>query len=251
MSTVRALIVDDERLARSDLRRLLARYPDIEIAGEAANAKEARKALFDLEPDVIFLDVQMPGETGFELLESLDAVPLVIFTTAYDEHALHAFDVSALDYLVKPIEPDRLARSVARVVSTVERSHAGIVHPSEPTPPPGKRVLSEEQRVFLTDGDRSWLVQLGDIRLFESVGNYTRVFFGNEKPLIKRSLNELVEKLDERVFFRANRHQIVNVKAIRSMQAWFNGRLLATLVGGQEITLSRRRARAFREHMSV
>jgi two-component system, LytTR family, response regulator len=249
VTTLRALIVDDERLARSDLRRLLARHPEIEIAGEAANASEARKALADLEPDLVFLDVQMPGETGFQLLESLDSVPAVIFTTAYDEYALRAFDVNALDYLVKPIEPKRLARSVARVMSTAHSER--ISNESESHQTGEKRVLSEEQRVFLTDGDRSWLVRLGEIRLFESVGNYARVFFGSEKPLIKRSLNELVEKLDERVFFRANRHQIVNVKAIRSLQPWFNGRLLATLADGREVTLSRRRARAFREHMSV
>lgn len=252
MSGLRALIIDDERLARNELRRLLGRHPGIEIVGEAANAKEARKAIGELEPDVLFLDVQMPGESGFELLASLDAVPFVVFTTAFDEYALRAFEVSALDYLVKPIDPERLARTVERVVSSVARAPvASSPEMASSGAAPATPALSEHHRVFLADGERSWLVPLGDIRLFESDGNYTRVYFGAEKPLIKRTLGDLVAKLDERVFFRANRHQIVNVKAIRSIHRWFNGQLLAKLEGGHEVTLSRRRAREFREHLSV
>ncbi|MGH7719269.1 MAG: LytR/AlgR family response regulator transcription factor, partial [Gemmatimonadaceae bacterium] len=242
---MRALIVDDERLARTDLRRLLGRHPVIEIAGEAANAREARKAIFDLEPDLLFLDVQMPGETGFELLASLQSVPLVVFTTAYDEYALRAFDVSALDYLVKPIDPQRLARTVERLVAA-GRAHdapehtGGFRYAGERGADAGTdvRLLSDHHRVFVTDGDRYWLVQLGDIRLFESVGNYTRVYFGGEKPLINRSLGALLPRLDERAFFRANRHQIVNVRAIRSIHPWFNGRLMVRLEDGHEVTLS-------------
>lgn len=252
MSGLRTLIIDDERLARNELRRLLGPHPGIEIVGEAANAKEARKAIIELEPDVLFLDVQMPGESGFELLASLDAVPLVVFTTAFDEYALRAFEVSALDYLVKPIDPERLARTVERVHAAVARAPvASSWGMTTLGAPPATPALSEHHRVFLADGERSWVVPLGDIRLFESDGNYTRVYFGAEKPLIKRTLGDLVAKLDERVFFRANRHQIVNVKAIRSIHRWFNGQLLAKLEGGHEVTLSRRRAREFREHLSV
>lgn len=244
VTNTRALIIDDERLARAELRRLLARHADIEIVGEAANAKEARRAILDLEPDVLFVDVQMPGETGFDLLASLDTTPLVVFTTAYDEYALRAFDVSALDYLVKPIDPERLAR-------TVERLLAGAPSDDVAAGGTGAAPLSEKQRVFLTDGKRAWLVALGDVRLFESADNYTRVHFGTEAPLINRSLGELESKLDERVFFRANRHQIFNLKAVRSIEHWFGGRLLVKIEGGPEVTLSRRRARAFRERMGV
>jgi two-component system LytT family response regulator len=254
MKTLRALIVDDERLARNELSRLLEKHPEIEIAGEAANAKEARKAIADLEPDLLFLDVEMPGETGFDLLASLDSVPLVVFTTAYDEYALRAFDVSALDYLVKPIEPQRLARSVERLVG-VARQHgdepAASVADHRDDPANVRRVLSPNDRVFVSDGERHWLVELGDIWLFESVGNHTRVYFGPEKPMINRSLSDLEPKLDNRVFFRANRHQIVNMKAVRSVHSWFNGRLLVKLATGHEVTLSRRRARTFRDRMSV
>jgi len=244
MNTIRALIIDDERLARTELRRLLGRHPVIEIVGEAANAKEARKALLDLEPDLLFLDVQMPGETGFDLLASLESVPLVVFTTAYDEYALNAFEVSALDYLLKPIDPTRLARAVDRVSAVAHRPGAAPVNSAA-------RPLTENHRVFVAEGDRCWLVRLGDIRLFEAAGNSTRLFFGNDKPLIHRSLTDLVPRLDERVFFQANRHQIVNVRAVRAIHQWFGGRLMAEVEGGHEVTLSRRRARLFRERMSV
>ncbi|HEX2450195.1 MAG TPA: response regulator [Gemmatimonadales bacterium] len=150
MTRLRALIVDDERLARKELGRLLGRHPEIEIAGEAANAKEARKAVVDLEPDVLFLDVQMPGETGFELLASLDSVPLVVFTTAYDEYALNAFEVSALDYLLKPIDPERLARTVDRLMSAAPSARA--------FPDRAEVRLSEQHRVFVAQGERYWLV---------------------------------------------------------------------------------------------
>jgi two-component system LytT family response regulator len=245
---VKALIVDDERLARKELRRLLAEHPRIQVVGEAANAAEARSAMLDLEPELVFLDVQMPGESGFDLLESLDAVPLVVFTTAYDEYALQAFEVSALDYLVKPIEPRRLARTVERLLATHGATGGAR---QEMDVRSGAPPLSEHHRVFVSDGKRSWLVQLGDVRLFESVGNYTRVFFGKEKPLIHRSLNDLVAKLDDQVFFRANRQQIINLKAVRAIHPWFGGRMMAELEGGHEVTLSRRRAREFRDRMSM
>jgi len=247
---LRALIIDDERLARSELRRLLSQHPEIEIVGEAQNATEARKAIDDLEPDLLFLDVQMPGETGFDLLASLESVPLVIFTTAYDDYALRAFEVSALDYLVKPIDPKRLATTVERLL-VAWRAGSPDRPSEEAATDRGTARLSPHDRIFVTEGERSWLVELATIRLFETEGNYTRVFFGQEKPLINRSLNQLEARLDERVFFRANRSQIINLKAVRRIHPWFGGRLMAEIEGGQEVTLSRRRARAFRELMSV
>lgn len=246
---MRALIIDDERLARNELRRLLGQHPEIEIVGEAQNAREARRAIDDLEPDLLFLDVQMPGENGFELLASLEAVPLVVFTTAYDEYALRAFEVSALDYLVKPVDPDRLARTVTRLVA----AGRGPNNSPHEQPPANREsvTLSVHDRIFVSEDERSWLIELGTVRLFESEGNYTRVFFGKEKPLINRSLNQLEARLDPRVFFRANRRQIVNLRRVTRIHAWFGGRLLAELEGGEEVTLSRRRARVFRELMSV
>jgi two-component system LytT family response regulator len=247
---LRALIIDDERLARNELRRLLSQHPEVEIVGEAKDATEARRAIDDLEPDLLFLDVQMPGESGFDLLTSLEAVPLVVFTTAYDEYALRAFEVSALDYLVKPIDPKRLWDTVERL--TAARS-AGLPNsPSEESATArATEPLSTHDRVFVTEGERFWLVELGTIRLFESDGKYTRVHLGQDKPLINRSLKQLEARLDGRVFFRANRSQIINLKAVRDIHPWFGGRLMAELENGQEVTLSRRRTRAFRELMSV
>ena len=241
---LRALIVDDERLARSELRRLLRAHARIEIVGEAENAAAARRAIDDLELDLLFLDVQMPGETGFDMLASLESVPLVVFTTAYDEYALRAFEVSALDYLIKPVDPKRLARTVERLLATWTPD-------DDPAAGRASAPLSPNDRVFVTAGERSWLVELGTIRLFEAEGNYTRVHFGREKPLINRSLGQLEARLDPRAFFRANRSQIINLKAVRRIHTWFGGGLMAELEDGQEVTLSRRRARAFRELMSV
>ncbi len=247
---MRALLVDDERLARQEMRRLLAAHPGIRVVGEAANADEARAALRKHDPDLLFLDVQMPGESGFELLESLDSVPRVVFTTAYDEFALRAFEVSAVDYLVKPIEPARLAQTVERL-GDGERA-SGRDEPGEDgSSATGSRLLRQEDRVFLKDGDRIWFVELGQVRLFESADNYTQVHLEGESPMILRSLNELEERLDPEVFFRANRSQIVNLTAVRAIHSWFGGRLMAEVQGGHEVVMSRRRAREFRDRMSV
>jgi len=186
-----ALIVDDERLARLELRRLLASHPEVEIVGEARNAEEALDLLPKLAPDLVFLDIQMPGMTGFDLLERLEDIPQVMFTTAYDAYAIQAFEVSALDYLLKPIAPARLAAALAKVRPA--QQHGRL------------------EQVFVREGDRCWIVQLTDVFLLESEGNYTRVCFGKERPLIRRSLNTLEEQLDDAVFFRAGRKQIVNL----------------------------------------
>ncbi len=185
---MKALVIDDERLARSELRRLLRAHPEIEIVGEAANATQAEEKIKSLQPELIFLDVQMPGRTGFELLAELVDAPRVIFTTAYDQYALKAFDFGALDYLLKPIEPVRLARALARLV-------AGGVDPGRATPAPSD-TLGENDQVFLKDGERCWLVRVSDIRLLESEGNYARVYFAGNRPLIPRTLQSLESRLD-------------------------------------------------------
>jgi two-component system, LytTR family, response regulator len=272
---MRAVLIDDERLARKELSRLLEEHPGIEVVGEAGNARGAREVMARLRPDLLFLDVQMPGETGFDLLETLDSVPEVVFVTAYDEYALRAFEVSALDYLVKPVEPSRLARTVARLLrrfggpgvpSSQGEGAAGQSTPSEKTQGEGTPVqgtaregtspsqpelLGARHRVFLRDGDRCWFVELGEVRLFESDENYTRVHLSSESPLILRSLNELEGKLDPTLFFRANRAQIVNLRAVESIHPWFSGRLMAKVKGGHEVVLSRRRSRDFRERLGV
>lgn len=241
-----ALIIDDERLARNELRKLLMSHPEIEIAGEASNADEALKLIHELSPDVIFLDIQMPAKTGFELLQELDRTPEVIFTTAHDEYALKAFEVNAFDYLLKPIDPKRLSDAVQKLIMQEERDSL-----MGDTKMELRGSLGENDQVFVKDGEKCWFVKLADIRLFESVGNYARVFFGTNKPLILKSLNALEERLDTRIFFRANRKHIVNLRMIEKVEPFFNGGLLLEIKGGEKIEVSRRQAVRFKEMMSL
>ncbi len=239
----RAIIIDDERLARNELRKLLQDFPQVEVIDEAANAAEGIEKIDSLMPDLVFLDIQMPGKTGFDMLQELERAPHVIFTTANDEYALKAFEVNALDYLMKPIEPKRLADALQKVQQAEEKEaaqQAGI-----------RGILTENDQVFVKDGERCWFVKLSDVRLFESVGNYAKVFFASNKPLILKSLNALEERLDEKTFFRANRKHIVNMRMIDKIEPYFNGGLLLELQGGEKIEVSRRQAVKFKEMMSL
>lgn len=239
---MKAIIVDDERLARTELRRLLAPFKEIDIIAEAVNAKDAAEKITQLNPDLIFLDIQMPGKNGFELLEELESAPEVIFTTAYDEYALKAFEFNALDYLLKPIEPHRLEEAIKRVAAKTK---------AEKFVSTEKQYLMAEDQVFVKDGDRCWFVKLSEIRLFESEGNYARLYFGDYKPLILRTLNSLDDRLDPRTFFRANRKHIVNLKWIDNIEPWLNGGLLVKLKGGQKVEVSRRQSVKFRDMLSL
>lgn len=241
----KAILIDDERLARQELRNMLADYPDIEIVDEAGNVQEGLEKIDQHNPDIIFLDINMPGKTGFDLLQELDRSPYVIFTTAYDEYAVKAFEVNALDYLLKPIDPKRLADAIHKVGEQVSKENQAVQEAAQ------KGRLTEDDQVFVKDGDRCWFVRLGDIRLFESVGNYAKVFFGNNKPLILKSLNALEERLDEKVFFRANRKHIVNLRLVEKVESYFNGGLLLELKGGDKIEVSRRQTVKFKEMMSL
>lgn len=241
-----AIVIDDERLARNELKKLLSDYPEVEVIGEAANVDEAIKLIEELMPDLIFLDIQMPAKTGFDLLAELDTVPSVIFTTAHDEYALKAFEVNALDYLLKPIDPKRLSDAIQKVVLLDEREETANENRTE-----SRSFLSDNDQVFVKDGEKCWFVKLSEIRLFESVGNYARVFFGTNKPLILKSLNSLEERLDPKTFFRANRKHIVNLRMIEKVEPFFNGGLLLEIKGGEKIEVSRRQAVRFKEMMSL
>lgn len=243
---IKAILIDDERLARNELKKLLAAFPEIEVIAEAANASEGIEKMESLNPDLIFLDIQMPGKTGFDMLAELDRVPYVIFTTAYDEYALKAFEVNALDYLLKPIEPKRLADSILKL-HLQEEKEMNIISTSNMS----RSLLGEDAQVFVKDGERCWFVKLNEIRLFESVGNYAKVYFGSNKPLILKSLNALEERLDEKTFFRANRKHIVNLRLIDKIEPYFNGGLLLDLKGGEKVEASRRQTVKFKEMMSL
>src|SRR5215467_1032596 len=243
---MRAIIIDDERLARAELKKLLQDFPEIEVIDEAANAEEGIAKIDTLRPDLIFLDIQMPGKTGFDMLSELERSPHVIFTTAYDEFALKAFEVNALDYLLKPVEPKRLADAIQKLQIQEEREQGPMVPVNF-----NRSILSENDQVFVKDGERCWFVKLSDIRLFERVGNYAKVYFGPNKPLILKSLNALEERLDEKTFFRANRKHIVNLRLIDKIEPYFNGGLLLELKGGEKIEVSRRQTVKFKEMMSL
>lgn len=229
MSGLRVLLVDDERLARAELRRLLAMHPAVEVVGEAASALEAMAQIAALQPDLLLLDVQMPGGSGFDLLAALDAAPEVIFCTAHDQYALQAFEASALDYLQKPVQAQRLATALARAGARVQAAA-----PSAP------------RKIFIKDGERCWFVALADIMLFSSEGNYARVHFGSQQPLMPRSLNQLEERLNPAQFLRANRRQIVNLAHVTEVSAKAADGLELLLADGTRVEVSRRRAQQFR-----
>jgi two-component system LytT family response regulator len=242
------LIVDDERLARRELRRLLDPHDEIEVVGEAANADQAEAAVREHEPDLLLLDVQMPGDSGFDLLERLDAVPHVVFVTAYDEYAIKAFEVNALDYLVKPVEPERLSEAIETVQ---EREQAAETSPQAVAAEEPPSTLTAEDQVFVKDGKRCWFVQLADVRLFEAAGNYTRLYFDGETPLIHRSLSYLEDRLDPDRYFRASRQHILNLAWVDDVTRWSKDKLKAILEDGTEVELSRRRSKQFRKQLSL
>lgn len=242
---MKALIIDDERLARNELRRLLAAHADIEIVGEAVDVEDAMAKVGVLKPELLFLDVQMPGADGFSLLEQLEPpLPLVIFTTAYDEFAVKAFEFSALDYLLKPVDPNRLVAALEKL----RPRDSGA--PFEAGTGPTSR-LTLEDKVFVREGDRCWFVPVKNLRLLESEGNYTRLYFDDQQPQLFRSLTAMEERLDSRNFFRANRKQLINLAWVEGIEPWFSGGLLVKLKGGMKVELSRRQAQDFRERMSL
>jgi two-component system LytT family response regulator len=234
---MRALVIDDEPLARRELRRLLGAHRWIRIVGEASDIDEAYAGIEALSPDIIFLDIQMPGGTGFDLLEKLDRPPRVIFTTAYDQYAVKAFDVSALDYLLKPIEPERLAAALGKVQSSLSASAQGADTPLE--------------QLFVRDGPRCWFVPLREVSVFRAEGTYVRLEWGRERPLLGRSLTAVAAKLDSRRFFRANRRQIFNLEHVQDVELGDRGRLYVRLRDGREIEISRRQTRQFRARMGI
>lgn len=235
--SMRVLLIDDERLARAELRRLLAAHPHVEIVGEAANAAEGVQQIAALQPDLVLLDVQMPGGSGFDMLAALDHAPQVIFTTAFDRYALQAFEVNALDYLQKPIQPTRMAAALQRCAARQPAIAAPGASATPVTTPP---------KLFIKDGERCWFVALADIVLFSSEGNYARVHFGSQQPLMPRSLNQLEERLDPAQFLRANRRQIVNLAHVTEVSAKAADGLELLLADGTRVEVSRRRAQQFR-----
>jgi two-component system LytT family response regulator len=240
---MRIFLVEDSRLARQELRTLLAAVPDAEIVGEAGAVEPACISIESLRPDLLLLDIELSGATGFDLLDRLEVLPLVIFTTAYDAHAVNAFERHAIDYLLKPIATERLAAALARARERLR----GTAVPREAS---GAR-RGVDDRVFVRDGERCWFVRLGDVSGFEACGNYAQAWFDGQRPLIARTLSELEERLDAALFFRVSRSHLVNLHWIEEIVPWVNDGYLLKLRDGHTVEVSRRQARVLRERLAL
>ena len=238
---IKAVIVEDSRLARQELKELLKKHDEVELVGEAENVDLGYDLIQKVHPDLLFLDINMPEKDGFELLEMLDDVPITIFTTAFDEYAIKSFEYNALDYLLKPVNAKRFALALEKAEAKLNEKKSQNAK--------GNR-LSADSQIFIKDGEACWLLKIGEISHFEIVGNYSRVFFGDEKPMLYKSLNQIEEKLPEDSFFRANRQQIVNTNYISGVIPWFNGKLKLTMQNGDEVEVSRRQSYLFKDKMS-
>ena len=242
MIQLTAVIVEDSRLARNELKELLKAHKEIELLGEAENVDDGFELINKTHPDLLFLDINMPEKDGFDLLEMLDEVPITIFTTAFDEYAIKSFEYNAFDYLLKPINQKRFSKSIEKVI---EKASDNELSESE-----NEESLSLDKQIFIKDGEKCWLVKIQDISLFEIVGNYTRVFFKDNKPLIYKSLAQVEEKLPKEVFFRANRQQVININHVKKVVSWFNGKLKIEMNSGEEIEISRRQSYIFKDQLS-
>jgi two-component system LytT family response regulator len=242
MKKIRTLIVDDEPLARERLANLLQPLDDIEIVGQCRDGEEAITAIHDFTPDLVFLDIQMPTMNGFEVIEAIgsDRMPLVIFVTAYDQHALRAFQVRALDYLLKPFDRDRFTDALQRARKQLERDETGDV---------GRRLLAlvkdlrrdqpRTDRLVVKSGGRLFFLRADEIDWVEAAGNYVRLHVGNTSHLLRETMTAMESRLDPEKFFRIHRCRIVNMDRIQELQPWLNGEYAVVLRTGARLTLSR------------
>lgn len=231
---MRIAIVDDSRLARLELKQQLAEQPGMEVVGEAANVSAAVQLLTSTAIDVLLLDIDLPDGTGFDVLEQVDAVPLVIFVTAFDEYAIRSFEVNALDYLLKPVRADRLQKALEKAKQHFK---------TEPVNP--------QQRIFIKDRDQCFFVQLSDIIAFEALGNYTRVHLPHAVPAIYRPIGAIAERLDATVFFRASRSWVINTQYIEKIEPSLSGGFHVQLRHGLQVDIAKRQAAAFRNAWSL
>lgn len=241
---MKTLVVEDSRLARDGLVRMLSKYSDLQLVGAAEDAEVARTMIYEYRPELLFLDIHMPGETGFELLESLDYEPKIIFTTAYSEYAIKSFDFQTVDYLLKPVSEERLALAIEKLTQAQDTSAKSGPALSEPA-------LTMDSRIFVKDGDRCHLVELASIDYIESCKNYVRLFFDGEKAFVKKSLNQVEQRLPGIRFFRANRQYLINLHAIRAIEEAVQDGYEVTMNDGKVIEMSRRNAARLKEVLSL
>ncbi len=224
---MKAIIVEDSRLARQGLKKMLEQHPVINVVGEAENADEAIDLINEKSPDVLFLDINMPGKDAFEMLLDLPYCPRIVFTTAYMEYAIRSFDFNTVDYLLKPIRPERLAVAIDKL--TISATQAAAI----------EEKLEEDSQFFVKDADKTFLIDLANVRYFESCGNYTRVYFEEESPFIYKSLSRIERRLPEATFFRVNRQQVINLKWVDQVDESVSGAYALTLKSGEKLQVSR------------
>ena len=239
MKKIKVIIVDDERLSREEIKRALKTYEDFVVIGEAENADDAKDLIETKMPDLIFLDIQMPEKSGFDLLESLDNVPNVLFITAYDQYAVQAFEVNALDYLMKPIREERFSKAIEKIRDSIKLKVSL------------NNSLTEDRKIFIKDGEKRFFIQLDEIYLIESLENYTRLFFQGKKALQRRSLRHWEEILDENIFFRIKRTEIINIKYIQTIHTTDSGRLEVKLKTGELLEVSNRQSAKFKNRNGI
>lgn len=236
---INTILIDDEHLALAELQMMLDKHPQLQVVATAANATEAIEKIKLHQPDLIFLDINMPGQSGFDLLQELEDAPQVIFVTAYDQFAIKAFEVNALDYLLKPVNAERLEEAISKAMKQIQ-----LLQKEE-------QKLSIDKRIFIKDGEQCYFVPLAEVFLIESVGNYARVFYGDKKPLLHKSLNYLEEKLPATHFFRTDRQHIINIQFIKRINPLFNSALQVEMQNGTKIDISQRQSVRFKEIMGV
>jgi two-component system LytT family response regulator len=239
MKKIKFIIVDDERLSREELKRALNAYEDFILLGEAENVDDAKDLIEINMPDLIFLDIQMPEKSGFDLLKSLDNVPLVLFTTAYNQFAVQAFEVNALDYLMKPIREERFLQAIEKIRNAISLKSSS------------NDSLTNDRKIFIKDGEKRFFIQLHEIYLIESLENYTRLYFQDKKALQRRSLRQWKEMLDENIFFRINRTEIVNINYIQEVKKTVGSGLEIKLKTGELLKVSNRQSVKFKNSNEI
>jgi len=231
---IKSIIVEDSELAQIELVNLLKSNSQIEVIGIAENGSKAIQLINDLNPDLVFMDIHLPDMDGFEVLNEINVLPQIIFTTAYDEYAIKSFDFNTIDYLLKPIKASRLTKAIDKIKSTEK----------------DKPTLTIDNSIFIKDSDNYYIAQLKDIELFHTEGNYTKIFFNDKKPLLHKPLNKIEQRLDPNLFFRINRQEIININHIKKVDKWFKGKLKLTLTNGLEVEVSDRQSVKLKQLLS-
>ena len=234
---INVIVIEDSELAREGLVNMLAEFSELHVIAQVGDANSARQAIEKYNPELLFVDIHMPGDSGLELLESLSSVPQVIFTTAYAEYAIRSFDFPTVDYLLKPIRKERLATAVEKFFLTQQ---SDVVNEK----------LAADHRMFIKNGEQCDIVMLGDISCFESCKNYSIVYFNGKKSFIKKSLSHIEKRLPEKLFFRASRQHIINFKEVINIEEWVNDGFIVTLTNGNKVELSRRQANKLKDILS-